>query len=43
MNVRADLPQLEWRKLRQSYIDLGYGVGPDGSSCGGETMNGGDF
>ena len=27
-NVRADLAQLEYRKLRQSWIDMGYGIAP---------------
>jgi phenylpropionate dioxygenase-like ring-hydroxylating dioxygenase large terminal subunit len=28
VNVRADLVQLEFRKLRQQWLDLGYGVDP---------------
>lgn len=28
-SVRADLPQIAFRKLRQQYLDLGYGVYPE--------------
>lgn len=28
ISVRADQLQIQWRKLRQSYVDLGYGVDP---------------
>lgn len=29
ISVKADLPQTAFRKLRQSFIDLGFGVVPD--------------
>ncbi len=29
ISVKADLPQTAFRKLRQSFIDLGFGVAPD--------------
>ena len=29
ISVKADLPQMAFRKLRQEYIDMGYGVNPD--------------
>lgn len=29
VSVRADLPQLLFRKLRQEYMDMGYGCFPD--------------
>lgn len=28
MSLEADLPQLAFRKMRQQWIDLGYGVAP---------------
>ncbi len=28
-SVRADLPQIAFRKLRQEYVDMGYGVDPE--------------
>jgi phenylpropionate dioxygenase-like ring-hydroxylating dioxygenase large terminal subunit len=34
VNVRADAAQLEYRRLRQSYIDMGYGVTPKSSGDG---------
>jgi phenylpropionate dioxygenase-like ring-hydroxylating dioxygenase large terminal subunit len=36
VNVRADAAQLEYRRLRQSYIDMGYGVAPK-SACDGRS------
>ncbi|KAK3247277.1 hypothetical protein CYMTET_43220 [Cymbomonas tetramitiformis] len=35
INVRADLPQLKYRQLRQSYLDMGYGVLPEMTQNGG--------
>ena len=29
ISVKADLPQMAFRKIRQQYIDMGYGVSPD--------------
>ena len=29
ISVKADLPQIAFRKLRQEYIDMGYGVSPE--------------
>lgn len=29
ISVKADLPQLAFRKLRQEYIAMGYGVDPN--------------
>jgi phenylpropionate dioxygenase-like ring-hydroxylating dioxygenase large terminal subunit len=29
ISVKADLPQIAFRKLRQEYIDMGYGVAPE--------------
>ena len=29
ISVKADMPQMAFRKLRQQYIDLGYGVAPE--------------
>ena len=29
ISVKADLPQTAFRKLRQSFVDLGFGVAPD--------------
>jgi hypothetical protein len=29
ISVKADLPQMAFRKLRQQYINLGYGVPPE--------------
>ena len=35
VSVKADLPQTAFRKLRQEYLDMGYGVAPgDGGKCG---------
>lgn len=31
VSVKADLPQIAFRKLRQEYIDMGYGVLPEAS------------
>ena len=31
ISVKADLPQMAFRKLRQQYIDMGYGVSPERS------------
>ena len=32
ISVKADLPQTAFRKLRQSFIDLGFGVAPDANN-----------
>ena len=40
VNVRADAAQLQFRKLRQAYISLGYGVTPKGA-CGEGGSGGG--
>ena len=32
ISVKADLPQMAFRKLRQEYIDMGYGVLPEGAA-----------
>lgn len=32
ISVKADMPQMAFRKLRKQYIDLGYGVAPDSKS-----------
>lgn len=32
ISVKADLPQMAFRKLRQQYIDMGYGVPPESTS-----------
>ena len=31
ISVKADLPQIAFRKLRQEYIYMGYGVSPEAS------------
>lgn len=31
-SVRADLPQVEFRKLRQQWLDMGYGQHPEAAS-----------
>lgn len=33
VSVRADLPQTAFRKLRQEWLDLGYGVPPPGAAA----------
>mmetsp|Transcript_32024 Transcript_32024/g.38775 ORF Transcript_32024/g.38775 Transcript_32024/m.38775 type:complete len:645 (+) Transcript_32024:157-2091(+) len=43
MNVNADQLQLVYRKLRQEFVDLGFGVMPRGARkpCGGDGVDGG--
>jgi len=32
ISVKADLPQMAFRKLRQEYVDMGYGVLPEAAA-----------
>ena len=32
ISVKADLPQIAFRKLRQEYIDMGYGISPEATA-----------
>ncbi len=32
ISVKADLPQIAFRKLRQEYIDMGYGSLPEATN-----------
>jgi phenylpropionate dioxygenase-like ring-hydroxylating dioxygenase large terminal subunit len=41
ISVKADLPQIAFRKLRQEYIDMGYGVTPEAAA--GKIRGNADF
>ena len=45
VSVKADLPQTAFRKLRQEYLDMGYGVAPPKGKggCGGKGAAAHDF